>query len=233
MASGEQVPAPVREHPTVGFDPDAVTPHQMYKLLCGGVVPRPIAWVSTRSPQGGANIAPFSFFNIVSSNPPVLGFSVSASKVGKPVKDTLSIVRETREFVVNIPNADLLDPLVITAIEYGTDVDEFEVAGLTPAPCRRIAAPRIAEAPVSFECRLHSAVDFGGTTWVMGKVVYAHYRDGLVSDDCKMDLAKMRPLGRMAGPRFSTEMNVVRRSADLADPAAGISSSLVWLRDEQ
>lgn len=216
-----------------GYDVSTLTPHQNYKLLCGGVVPRPIAWVSTRSPHGVANIAPFSFFNIVCSDPPMLGFSVSKSLVpGKEVKDTLAVVRESREFVINIPSAELLDELVLTSIEYPPEVDEFEVAGLTPKPCERVEAPRIAEAPVSFECVLHSAVDLGRSAWVMGTVVYAHFREGLVGGDCKPDPAKLRPLGRMPGPRFSTQMNVVPRAAQLADPAAGIHSSVVWTRDE-
>lgn len=226
-------PVAVNERAVTGYDVTTLTPQQTYKMLCGGVVPRPLAWVSCCSPQGMPNIAPFSFFNIVSSNPPVLGFSVSKPKVfGKPVKDTLSFVRATGEFVVNIPAADLLDPLVITSIEYEPDVDEFDAAGLTAAPCERIMAPRIGEAPVSFECVLHSAIDVGDSTWVMGQVVYAHFREGLIGENLRMDLARLRPLGRMPGPRFSTEMNIVQRAAELADPTEGIRSSLVWLGDE-
>jgi flavin reductase (DIM6/NTAB) family NADH-FMN oxidoreductase RutF len=214
-----------------GYDVSTLTPHQNYKLLCGGVVPRPIAWVTSRSPHGVANIAPFSFFNIVCSDPPMLGFSVSKPLVpGKQVKDTLAIVRESREFVVNIPTTNLLDELVITSIEYPAEVDEFEAAGLTAKPCERVAAPRIAEAPVSFECVLHSAIDLGRSTWVMGTVVYAHFREGLVGGDCKPDPAKLRPLGRMPGPTFATEMNVVPRAASLADPDAGLASAVVWQR---
>jgi flavin reductase (DIM6/NTAB) family NADH-FMN oxidoreductase RutF len=221
------------EHPVTGYDVATLTPHQNYKLLCGSVVPRPLAWVSCRSPEGTANIAPFSFFNIVCSDPPMLGFSVSKPLVaGKAVKDTLSFVRDSREFVVNIPTADQIDQLVITSIEYAPDVDEFEAAGLTAAACERVAAPRIAEAPVSFECELHSAIDLGRSTWVMGRVVYAHFHDGLVGEDFKTDHSKLRPLGRMPGPSFSTEMNVVRRAASLADPDAGLRSAVVWVRDE-
>jgi flavin reductase (DIM6/NTAB) family NADH-FMN oxidoreductase RutF len=215
----------------IGYDVSTLTPHQNYKLLCGAVVPRPIAWVSCRSPSGVPNIAPFSFFNIVSSDPPMLGFSVSKSLVpGKGTKDTLAYVRERREFVVNIPTAALLDELVITSIEYPPDVDEFDAAGLTATGCERLDVPRIAEAPVSFECVLHSAVDLGRSTWVMGTVVYAHFRENLMGGDCKPDPAKLRPLGRMPGPTFSTRMNVVPRSASLADPEAGIHSDVVWQR---
>ncbi|WP_160096969.1 flavin reductase family protein [Kibdelosporangium aridum] len=217
----------------IGYDVTTLTPHQNYKLLCGSVVPRPIAWVSCRSPEGMSNIAPFSFFNIVCSDPPMLAFSVSKPLVpGKSVKDTLAFVRQSREFVVNIPSAELIDELVLTSIEYEPEVDEFVAAGLTAVPCQRVAASRIGEAPVSFECVLHSAIDLGASTLVLGRVVYAHFRDGLVADDCKPDPRKLRPLGRMPGPRFSTEMNVVLRAASLADPDAGIHSSVVWHRDE-
>jgi flavin reductase (DIM6/NTAB) family NADH-FMN oxidoreductase RutF len=229
-----EVRAPAGKHRVTGYDVSALAPRQNYKLLCGSVVPRPIAWVSCRSPQGMHNIGPFSFFNIVSSDPPMLGFSVYPPLVpGKDVKDTLAFIRESREFVVNIPTAELLDELVVTSIEYGTEVDEFDAAGLTATACERIAAPRIGEAPVSFECVLHSTVDLAHSTWVMGTVVYAHFRDGLVGDDFKMDPAKLRPLGRMPGPTFCTQMNVVPRAAKLASPNAGIRSSVVWLGDER
>jgi len=216
------------------YDVSTLTSQQNYKLLCGGVIPRPLAWVSCRSPQGIPNIAPFSFFNIVSSDPPTLGFSVSEPLVpGKDVKDTLGFIRGSREFVVNIPTAKLLDELVLTSIEYAPDVDEFDAAALTATGCERITAPRIGEAPVSFECVLHSTVDFGRTTWVMGTVVYAHFRDGLVGEDFTTDTTTLRPLGRMPGQTFCTTMNVVRRAAKLADPKAGIRSSVVWLGDER
>ena len=160
-------------HPMTGYDVDALTPQRIYKLLCGGVVPRPIAWVSCRSVDGKPNIAPFSFFNVVGiGTRPTLGFSVSKSLVpGKGVKDTLTFVRESSERVVNIPSAELIDELVVTSIEYPSEVDEFEVAGLTASACERIAAPRIGEAPVSFECVLHSMLDLGGSIWVTGTVV--------------------------------------------------------------
>ncbi|MFI5611865.1 flavin reductase family protein [Amycolatopsis sp. NPDC051903] len=225
-----EVEAPV-ERRTRGYDPAELTPLQNYKLLCGAVVPRPLAWVSCLSPDGVPNIAPFSFFTIVSSDPPMLGFSVSKSLVaGKGDKDTLTFVRAHREFVVNIPCAQVLDELVITSIEYAPDVDEFAAAGLTPLASERVAVPRIAEAPVNFECVLHSAIDLGASTWVMGTVVYAHFREGLVAGDCKPDPLKLRPLGRMPGPTFTTEMNVVPRAASLADPELGLASRVVWQR---
>jgi flavin reductase (DIM6/NTAB) family NADH-FMN oxidoreductase RutF len=229
-----EIRAPAGEHRMAGYDVSTLTPRQNYKLLTGAVVPRPIAWVSCRSLQGKSNIGPFSFFNVVSSDPPMLGFSVYPPVVpGKEVKDTLAFVRESREFVVNIATADLLDELVVTSIEYAPEVNEFDAAGLTATACERIAAPRIGEAPVSFECVLHSTVDLGHSTWVMGTVVYAHFRDGLVGDDFRMDTSKLRPLGRMPGPTFSTRMDVVPRAAKLADPSAGIRSSVVWLGDER
>lgn len=216
-----------------GYDVTALTPREVYKVLIGSVVPRPIAWVSCRGRDAVQNIAPFSYFTVVSSDPPMLGFSVAEPKApGKDVKDTLALVRQSGEFVVNIPSANLMDELVLTSVEYAADVDEFAVAGLTAAACERVGAPRIAEAPVSFECVLHSTVDLGRSTWVMGSVVYAHIRDGLVGADLKMDAAALRPLGRMPGPTFCTELNVVPRAVELADPDAGALSPLVWLGRE-
>lgn len=203
----------------------------MYKLLIGTVVPRPIAWVSCRSASGVANVAPFSYFNVVASRPPMLGFSVSLPTVaGKAQKDTVAAIWQTREFVVNLAEASQLDQLVLTSIEYPADVDEFDRAGLVPVAGEHVAAPRIAAAPVSFECRLHQMVPLGQSYLIIGRVVAVHAQDGLVHDNFAVDLYAYRPLGRMAGPRFCTELNAVTRAVKQADPSRS-DSELLWLRD--
>ena len=186
-----------------------------YKLLVGSVVPRAIAWVATRSPEGTANIAPYSFFTVASPNPPTLCFSVGPSaREGEPVKDTLANLRASGDMTVNIARTDLLDAVNTTASMLPGDVDEFVVAGLTEEPSTLVGAPRIAEAPISMECRLDRLVEVGENHLVLARVLLWRFEDGL-RDDTYVDMARLRPLGRLAGPRFATELNVV----ELAPPA--------------
>ena len=185
-----------------------------YKLLVGSVVPRAIAWVATRSPAGVANIAPYSFFTVASPQPPTLCFSVGPSaREGEPVKDTLANIRATGDMTVNIARADLLDAVNTTASTLPGDVDEFAVAGLTPEPATLVSAPRITEAPISMECTLDRIVEVGENALVLARVLLWRFEDGL-RDDTYVDMQRLRPLGRLAGPRFATELDVV----ELAPP---------------
>lgn len=185
-----------------------------YKLLVGSVVPRAIAWVATRSPEGVANIAPFSFFTVASANPPTVCFAVGRSaRPGEPVKDTLANIRTTGELTVNIARSDLLEQLNTTASTLPGEVDEFAVAGLTEEPSTIVAVPRIAEAPISMECELDRVIEVGDYSLVLARVLLWRFEDGL-RDDFYVDMEALRPLGRLAGPRFATELNVV----ELAPP---------------
>jgi flavin reductase (DIM6/NTAB) family NADH-FMN oxidoreductase RutF len=189
-----------------------LTGREPYKLLVGSVVPRAIAWVATRSPSGVANIAPYSFFTVASATPPTLCFSIGPSpREGEPVKDTLANIRASGEMTVNIARADLLEAVNTTASVLPGHVDEFEVAGLTPEPATLVSAPRIAEAPISMECRLDRVVEVGSNALVLARVLLWRFEDGL-RDDTYVDMAGLRPLGRLAGPRFATELNVVEVS---------------------
>ena len=194
---------------------DALTGKEPYKLLVGSVVPRAIAWVATRAPDGVANIAPFSFFTVASADPPTLCFAIGRSgRDGEPVKDTLANIRATEEMTVNVARADLLEQLNATASTLPGDVDEFAVAGLTEEPSTLVSAPRIAEAPVSMECRLDREIEIGDYTLVLARVLLWRFEDGL-RDDFYVDMEALRPLGRLAGPRFATDLNVV----ELAPPS--------------
>lgn len=186
-----------------------------YKLLVGSVVPRAIAWVATRSPEGVANIAPYSFFTVASPTPPTLCFSIGPSaREGEPVKDTLANIRASGEMTVNIARADLLEAVNTTASMLPGTVDEFAVAGLTEEPATLVTAPRIAEAPISMECRLDRVVEVGENALVLARVLLWRFEDGL-RDGTYVDMTRLRPLGRLAGPRFATQLNVV----ELAPPA--------------
>ena len=135
-------------------DPGTTDPSSVYKLLIGSVVPRPIAFVSTLNPDGGFNVAPFSFFTVASSNPPVLVFTVGLRTTPDPRKDTLRNITTTREFVVNIVSEEIGEKMNLCAGEYPPEVDEFELSGLTPIPSDLVKAPRVAESHINMECRL-------------------------------------------------------------------------------
>ncbi|WP_088009433.1 flavin reductase family protein [Indiicoccus explosivorum] len=182
------------------IDPKELSPRDTYKLLIGSVVPRPIAWVSTLSKSGVRNLAPYSFFNVVSRNPPMLGISIgegTGTRKGT-VKDTLTNIRETGEFVVNIVTSSMANEMAKSAETLPPEADEFDYADLPSAPCEAVAAPRIAEAPVSMECKLHDIIPLGSDHLVIGEMVRFHIKDDLYENG-RINLAKLAPIGRLAG----------------------------------
>jgi flavin reductase (DIM6/NTAB) family NADH-FMN oxidoreductase RutF len=189
--------------------PAELDQRDVYKLIIGCVVPRPIAWVSTVDAQGRANLAPYSFFNAAGSNPPTLTVAINytaARPDGR--KDTLGNILATKAFVVNIVTEELAGAMNETATAYPADVDEFAMAGLTPTPSRTVPAPRVSEAPISFECTLHTSVPVGSgpgsTTIVIGIVRHIFVRDDLINERYHIDLARLRPIGRLAGNSYCT-----------------------------
>jgi flavin reductase (DIM6/NTAB) family NADH-FMN oxidoreductase RutF len=186
-----------------------IGPEATYKLLTGIVVPRPIAWVTTLSPHGGVNLAPFSAFTFVSNKPPMVGVNVGR-KAGV-MKDTGNNIRATGEFVVNIADDSMVEPLHQSSIEFAPEVSEVEVLGLEVAPSARVKPPRLARAPVSLECRLHRAIAFGdtGSEFMVGEVLLFHIRDGLLVDG-KIDTLALRPLCRIGGPNYAKLGEVIR-----------------------
>ena len=184
------------------FAANTLGPEAMYKLLTGIVVPRPIAWVTTLSPSGGVNLAPFSAFTFVSNKPPMVGINVGR-KAGV-MKDTGNNIHATGEFVVNIPDETMIEPVHLSAIEYPPEVSEAELLGLPVVPGTHIRTPRLADAPISMECRFHRAIAFGdtGSEFMVGEVVAFHIRDGLCVNG-KIDTAKLRPICRLGGPNYA------------------------------
>ena len=177
------------------------------RVLTGVVVPRPIAFVSTMSASGLVNLSPFSFFNAVAYDPPTLVFSCSRYAAGWPDKrkDTLAHIEETGEFVVNVVVDDIAEAMNKTAAEYPSEVNEFEVAGLTPAPSELVRPPRVAESPVNMECRLNQVVPIGAGRHahglVIGEIVLLHIRDDIISGH-RINHQKLRPTGRLAGNMY-------------------------------
>jgi len=185
------------------IDPAATAPVNIYKLLVGAVVPRPIAFVSTVSPEGVANLAPFSFFTVASANPPVLCFSTSFRE---PCKDTLVNVRAMKEFVVNIVSEEFAAKMNATSGEYPYGVDEFAIAGLTPVESDLVRPPRVKESHVNMECRLLSTIEVSkqplGGTLILGQVLRFHIDDSIF-EDFRIDPDKLAAVGRMAGNTYT------------------------------
>lgn len=169
---------------------------ELYLLLTGLVVPRPIAWVSTVAVDGVRNLAPHSYFNLVSHDPP----HVAVSATG--VRDTLTNLRGTGEFVVNLVTAELVARMNLTATDFPPEQDEFVWAGLTAVPAVRVAPPRVAEAPAHLECRVAQEVPVGSATLVIGEVVQVHV-DPRVWRDGRVDPALLDPVGRLAGTGYA------------------------------
>lgn len=188
------------------IDPANETVQNLYKILIGSVVPRPIAFVSTIDPSGIRNLAPFSFFTVASANPPVICFTPMVRPSGKPVKDTLQNIRDTGEFVINIVSEDFGPQMNVTAGDYPPEVDEFEVAGLTPVKSDLVRPDRVGESRVQMECRLLrivevSALPMGGSV-VFGQVLRFHVADDAV-ENYRIDPAKLCAIGRMGGAVYT------------------------------
>jgi flavin reductase (DIM6/NTAB) family NADH-FMN oxidoreductase RutF len=187
-------------------DPATLPWKSVYKLMIGAILPRPIGWISTVDAAGQANLAPFSFFNAVASRPPTVVFCPTIREFDAGPKDTLRNVRTTGEFVVNIVTEALAEAMNVTSTEFPPQVDEFAAAGVTAAPSAAVAPPRVAESPVHFECRLHQIVevgsDPGGGAIVVGRVVHLHVDPSVLVDGDKIDLAALRPIGRLSGAAY-------------------------------
>ena len=186
------------------FDPQIVAPQSIYKLLIGCVVPRPIAWVSSLSEDAMPNLAPFSFFMAVCNNPPTLAFSSGRREDKK--KDTVRNIEYTQDFVVNLVDDALAEQMNLTSGEYPPAVDEFALTGLTAAPGIKVKAPRVAEAPISMECRVVQIlpVGHGPHSLVLGEIVYFHIREDLYDPNTgRIDMQRLHPVGRLAGNLYT------------------------------
>jgi flavin reductase (DIM6/NTAB) family NADH-FMN oxidoreductase RutF len=195
---------------SVEIDPGMTVATDLYKVAIGAVQPRPIAWVSTCDDRGAANLAPFSFFTVASRSPLTIVVSVGKALEPKRVKDTLANVEATGEMVVNIGTSNLLVQLAASGAPFPADVDEFEVTGLTPVPSRTVRVPRVAEAPIAFECVVDRLVPVGEDTLVLGLVQWIHARDDVIDDRFHIDLDRLAPLSRMAGPVFNAHYEPVQ-----------------------
>jgi len=196
--------------------PSQLAHREFYNILISAVAPRPIAWVSSLSASGQSNLAPFSFFNAVCSKPPLLAFAPamrspkkSGTAAGDPAgvpKDTLRNIRETGEFVISVVTFELAERMNLTSGDYDATVNEFELAKVASAPSKLVRPRRVAESPVSFECKLHQILDFNpgpeGGSLVIGEVVSVYIDDRHLKEG-RLDRNSLDLIGRMGGMQYA------------------------------
>ena len=175
----------------------------MYRTMTGAVVPRPIGWISTTSADGVDNLAPYSFFNVVTVQPPILMFA-PANSGPDAMKDSARNAIDTGEFVVNVVTEPLVEAMNETSATLPPEESEFEHAGLERTAAEKVTPPRVAAAEIAFECEVHDTLDIGVSTVVLGEIVLAHVDDALTTDEGKLDVAEVDAVGRLAGSWYAT-----------------------------
>ncbi len=186
------------------FDFTTLPPKDRYRLLIGSVVPRPIALVTTRDEHGVPNAAPFSFFNCFSHDPPIVALGMELRAEGG-LKDTVRIIRATREFVVNLVSEEIAERMNICAVDFPEGMNELAEAGLTAVASSVVKPPRIKESPVNMECKLIEELRFGDggkRSIVLGEVLRFHIHDEALTPRGHIDITQMKPVGRLAGSGY-------------------------------
>jgi flavin reductase (DIM6/NTAB) family NADH-FMN oxidoreductase RutF len=188
----------------VQFDFKRMAPAERYKLLLATVLPRPIAWITTKDASGGINAAPFSFFNVFGNDPATVGVGIGSKAPGEP-KDTRANIRANEQFVVNLVPFSLAQQMRVTSIAFPKGVEEPKEAGLSLAPSERVSVPRIAQAPVSMECTFMQEVVLGSFSLVLGQILLIHVQDEAVIDRTRqyVDASKLDLIGRMEGAWYT------------------------------
>jgi flavin reductase (DIM6/NTAB) family NADH-FMN oxidoreductase RutF len=204
------------------IDPSLHSVADNYKLLTNLVVPRPIAWVTSQNASGVVNLAPFSFFNAVGSNPLYLIISIGLNDAGE-TKDTAKNILASGEFVVNLVTEELFEAMNISAADFPAEVSELAAANLHAAPSVKIKPPRVAESQASMECKLHSSQVLGANTLIIGEVVMFHVADHLMGP--RLHINNFAPIGRLGAP------SVYCRTTDRFD--AKRISYAEWLKDRR
>ncbi len=183
------------------IDPAQLPTAELYQYLIGIVGPRPIAFVSTVNDAGHANLAPYSFFNLFSSNPPIIVFSSNRRVADNTTKDTLANVRATGECVVNVVSHRIVRQMAVASVEWPTEVSEFAAAGLTPLPSELVRPPRVAESPASMECRVRDILTLGegggAGHLIVCDIVRVHIDESVIDERGRVDPHKIDLMGRL------------------------------------
>ncbi len=192
------------------IDLEKLKPSDRYKILASLITPQPIAWVTTIDGLGRVNAAPYSFFNVFGSNPPLVAFAPGNKESARDghaaiAKDTARNIRENGEFVIHLVPGNLAEAMVATSASLPEGVSELEAAGLSTAPSLTIKPPRIAECPVALECEEHQTIEIGANRLVIGIVKHIFAQDGLLDPtNYRLDQKDWTPIGRMASPDWYT-----------------------------
>jgi len=196
----------------IEIDPATADKREVYRLLTGSVVPRPIGWASTVSRAGVTNLAPFSFFTVVCVVPPMISLTIGRSPDGGE-KDTLRNIRETGEFCFNVVTESVWKEMVVSANGFPEDESEFTATGLTPVPGVKVAAPRVREVPIHFECKLDRIIELGPNrhALVIGEVVYFHVDPACMTGGY-IDMTKLHPIGRLNGFFYVTLGEILEKA---------------------
>lgn len=199
------------------LDPNELEHSAVYKLLTGSVIPRPIGWISSIDENGINNLAPFSYFNAVGEDPPHVMFSTVRGN--NTNKDTLNNVLSNGQFVVNMVTEELAEQMNTTSQAVASDVDEFQLANLTPIASSKIKPMRVKESPISFECELvhHYFLEDhknGGACVIIGRIIMMHFADDVLLDNYKINLEAYKPIARLAGSNYAKlgELFSIKRS---------------------
>lgn len=199
------------------FNPDTLEASAIYKLLTGSIIPRPIGWISTIDENGINNLAPFSYFNAVGDDPPHVMFSTVCGN--NTNKDTLNNALANKQFVVNMVTEALVEQMNATSQAVPSNVDEFELVGLTPIASTKIKPMRVKESPITFECEMvhHYFLENhkqGGACVVIGRIVMMHFDEIVLLDNYKINIETYKPVARLAGSNYSKigEMFSIKRS---------------------
>lgn len=189
------------------FDTQSTDESILYKLLTGIVIPRPIGWISTIDSKGINNLAPFSYFNMVSHDPPCVMFSTG--RTNNTNKDTLNNVLQNGQFVVNLVTLDVVEQMNATAESVPSDVDEFKLTNLTPIDSVSIQPKRVKESPIHMECEMihHYFIDNingGGACIIIGKIKIIHIDESILMENNRINLDVYKPVARLAGSNYST-----------------------------
>ena len=191
----------------LSIDPASIPTAQLHQYLVSAVAPRPIAFVSTVDAQGVPNLAPYSFFNVFSSNPPICVFSSNRREVNNTTKDTLHNILETRECVINVVSHAIVRQMALCSINYPPSVDEFEMAGLSPLPSSLVKPARVAESPVQFECKVQDVItlgDKGGAGHlIICEIVKLHIQESVLDERGRIDPHKIDLVGRMGAAYYT------------------------------